>query len=111
VPSAIHSGLHTSNNIRTELVSPKPLVAYGSSPINSDEESPPPKRSRQGTIGAEGRAQIMAAHVHLQQQPSTRKSSTLELLGMTHSYVLYSFFGEPRRGNDWGEQWRVRVLP
>lgn len=110
VPSAIHSGLHTTNNIPTEPIAPKPLVTYGSSPINSDEESPPPKRSRQGTIGAEGHAQIMAGHVHLQQQPSTRKCSIQELLGLTHSYGLYSVFGEPGRGNDRGEQWGTKVI-
>jgi len=77
VPFAIHSGLNTTDNFHTELVAPKLLVAYGSSSINSDEESPLPKRSRQGTIGAEGRAQIMAAQVYFQQQPMTRKSSFL----------------------------------
>jgi hypothetical protein len=88
VPSLVHSGTYATNNIYTEFVTPNPLVAYGSSPVNSDEESHPPKRSRQGTIGAEGRAQIMAAHVELQQQPTTRKSPTLELVGMTQFLPL-----------------------
>lgn len=81
------------------LINSTPLVFYGSSPIKSDEEIPVPKRSRQGTIGPEVRAQILAACAHLQQQPSTCKSSTLELLGTTQSYVLYSFFGQPRSWN------------
>lgn len=43
-------------------------------PTRKQEEgtrSPPSKRTRQGTIGAEDRAQIMAMNVNLVQEPTT----------------------------------------
>lgn len=55
--------IYSTDNLNIDSFSPTPLVIYGSSPVNSDQDSPPQKRLRQGTIGAEGRAQIFFEHV------------------------------------------------